>query len=220
MNRKILCASFLTPVLCSVFVHFALSAGVAYLFLHPTALIKGGLGKAGRPDTMIGLNIVVVENPEPFKPLPVRTKSFAREGMAIPAARLPSEIKNQNPKLIDTPPHHEISGGVRGNLGSGENEFEAIGNSERSNAFGLYLQKIQQKIQANLQSPGEIAFSYRVLLKLKILTSGKIDSITIEKSSGDNRLDRLAVAAAKKSDPFDPYEKEFAVIVPVHFRSL
>lgn len=214
-------SAFRLPVVLSILFHVTLVAGVAFFFLRNAALIKGDFGRAGRPDAQMGLTLAIVEDLVASE-ITERKIPLAREGVAIPVTELPSEVKNQNPKLIDTPPTVESVGsaGSPGNFGSGNGISEAVGNANRSNAFGLYLQKIQRKIQANLQSPGEIAFSYRVLLKLRILMSGRIESITIEKSSGDARLDRLAVAAAKKSDPFEPYEKSFAVIVPVHFRAL
>jgi TonB family protein len=92
-----------------------------------------------------------------------------------------------------------------------------VGDSDRSNRQGLYLQKMNRKIRSNLEAPGVLAFPTRTMLVLEIDPNGRVTKIILTDSSGNPTLDRKAIQAVEKSSPFDPWGSELRIQVPVVF---
>jgi len=151
---------------------------------------------------------------------------------------LPVETKVEKPREIDTPStksdpaeasreeSRERSdgnsasavAGRAGQGGSGAAVATNLGDADRTNRLGLYLQKMTRKIQSNLGSAGVLRFPTKAMLLLDLKRDGNVTKIAVVQTSGDASLDRLAIRAVQKSIPFDPWDQDQSVQVPVIFR--
>lgn len=184
----------------SLALHGTIVAAMAFFLAHDSPHVEGTAGLTGNPQTHFDVTMEAVTTPSPVKALPV-------------AAGLPVTVKNETME-IDTPPPPPIPG----QGGTGNEVAEKIGDSERTNRLGLYLQKMQRKIQANLGPAGYLAFPTKAKLVLDLRKDGNVTKITVTESSGDAALDRLAIRAVQKSLPFDPWDQDQPVQLPVVFR--
>ncbi|MBC7384740.1 MAG: TonB family protein [Cryobacterium sp.] len=131
------------------------------------------------------------------------------------ARSLPTTLKNTHPRNIGA----SGQAGAGGENGFGNTHSDQIGNSNHSDALGIYLLKMHRKIQANLKGVGYIRFESRALLTLSLRKSGAVDRIVITTSSGDPNLDQKAINAVKAAAPFDPWESDQTIQVPVTFKA-
>lgn len=217
-----------TGLLASLATHAALAGAMALFLANDPAQVAGGAGLSGA--TVASYDVILA---------PVRSRLVPRapvapkidEGLEIPelASELPQDVKNPETVDLDTPPPSEVearsegsaAGAAPGRLGQGGSSdqiADRIGNSDRSNAYGLYLQKIQQKIQAAMESPGFLAHEARATLLISIQKSGTVVRIEVLESTGDAALDRRAIQAVQKAQPFDPWERDQRVKLPVIFQ--
>lgn len=215
-------------VTSSIAVHAALVGGIAFILANDPPSVRGGLGLSGATHTHFNMT---VSRSSPVDEVKAKTPvAPIREGLEVPKTQeLPTEVKNAKPREIDTPPAREESrsdgdsstaaAGRQGQGGSGNTASDSIGNSDRSNALGIYLLKMQRKIQSNLEAAGYLAFEYRAVLALALKKNGSVEKITVLKSSGDRNLDQKAINAVKRSIPFDAWEYDQTIQVPVIFRA-
>lgn len=215
--------------LASIGTHAALAGAMALFLAGDPPQVEGGAGLSGATTASYDVTLAPVQS-RPRPRLPVAPK--VDEGIEIPnlATELPAETKNPEPVEAEPPPASEVearsegstAGAAPGRVGQGGSSDEAadrLGNSDRSNAYGLYLQKIQRKIQAAMESPGFLAHEARATLQISIQKDGRVARIEILQSSGDAALDRRAIQAVQKAQPFDPWEREQRVKLPVIFRA-
>ena len=208
----------------SLLTHAALVGVMAWWLAHDSAHVEGSAGLSGATRTRFDVTMEAVHKTVPVTPpAPVKAPPPAVEG-------LPVDVKNEKPREIDSPPPVEApkehSDGVSetapagraGQAGSGSEFAAKIGDSDRTNRLGLYLQKMQRKIQSNLGPAGYLEFPTHAKLILDLRRDGNITQITVAESSGDPALDRLAIRAVQKSIPFDPWERDQKIQLPVEFR--
>jgi len=79
---------------------------------------------------------------------------------------------------------------------------------ENPDIFNDYMRNMQKKIKSNWIPPKQ-TFSKRVVILYTIKRNGEIDKYKIFESSGDEKMDRSAIYALKKSAPFKKLPKEF-----------
>lgn len=200
-----------SPILRSLFLHGVLAGLMLFHISHDEAQVRGGAGLAGRTQTHFDMTVSQPEEAPPEEqkapPPPVR------EG-------LPTEVKNETPREIESSGHSEGAPvGTPGQAGSGDTAATEIGNSDRSNTEGIYLLKLQQKIQENLEAVGYIDFDRKTLLQFLVRKSGAIEEIRVIRSSGDQGLDRKAIQAVQKVQTFLERPNDLQVQVPVLFRA-
>ncbi len=215
----------LTYAAASVFTHGLLVGAMAWGLAHDGAHVAGAPGLAGNPNARFD---VTMEAAPPPAPAPRAVKAApVTEG-------LPVDVKHEHPREIETPPerpaervaenavHGEAPSdapkGAPGQGGTGSEAADRVGDSDRTNRLGIYLQKMQRKIQSNLGSAGYLEFPAHAKLLLDLKRDGSVTKIAVVESSGDAALDRLAIRAVQKSLPFDPWEVDQRVEVPVLFR--
>jgi TonB family protein len=223
--------------LASLATHAALFAAIAVFVARDSGHVEGSAGLAGNTSTRFNVTMEAVATPalavKPPAP-PTDVKRPAPPTVTRPLAvseGLPVEVKNPHPKEIDAPPSaarppvgdaqgdsNTAPVGPRGQGGTGSEVAAKIGDSDRSNRLGLYLQKMQRKIQSNLGTAGYLQFPTHAKLILDLRKDGNVTKITVAETSGDAALDRLAIRAVQKSIPFDPWEQDQAVELPVVFR--
>lgn len=203
---------FRNPLLRSLLVHGFLVGGIAYQIAEDPFQVRGTDGLSGRTQTHFD---VTITQPVPEKASPDLPVAPVREGL-----ELPSEVKNENPREIESTGTTEApEKGSQGQGGSSDTIAVQIGNSDRTNAEGLYLLKLQRKIQENLETPGYIDFDRRTLLQFLVRKDGLIEDIKILKSCGDRMLDAKAVRAVEKVRTFLERPSDLPVQVPVLFRA-
>ncbi len=234
----------LGPFAWSLLTHLTLLAAVLIWLKWDsnTARIQGEAGLAGSPGKRSGTVMVEVSSPaqkratEPVTPrkipvprvaekipahlpseLPTRLKSETRTTAAPvtdPATR--SELsKNPGSALSDSAP------GEDGQNGIGTTPTQTtIGNSDRTNPLGAHLKTIRDAIQKNLRRPGFALSngSKATSLRMKIAPSGELLNAEIHVSSGDPRLDQIALLAVKRAAPFQPYSRELTITIPAIFK--
>jgi protein TonB len=203
-------------VIASVVVHGALFGGLAYYVSSDRPQVRGGEGLAGAAQTHFDVTVAseAVEESVEKPPAPVR------EGLEVPLPRtLPTEVKNPRPKEESDGSSTDAAPGQEGQGGTGSERTDAVGDSDRSNRRGLYLEKLHRQIQARLEQPGFLSQTRQTTLSLKLLRSGAVSEIAVLRSSGDPLLDRKAIRAVEKAQPFDPWENEQTIQVPVIFRA-
>lgn len=214
------------PWISSLGVHVLIAGVLAFTLSHDGAHVVGGLGLFGATQTRSGTLVVQLD---PIQAPPPRAPRLANEGLPVAQKKpqeLPSEVKSV-PREIDEPPaDRETRGnsdtgpvGAPGQGGSSDAPSERIGNSDRTNALGLYLSKIHRRIQENLRPAGFVERRVRTDLRLFIQANGAVTKIEVRKSAGDRRLDLLAIDAVKRSQPFEPFGRDLPVDVPVIFNS-
>ena len=71
------------------------------------------------------------------------------------------------------------------------------------NNYKAYMRDLQARIKVNWHPPSEPQ-SMRAVVLFKILRSGALSSVRIDKSSGNNDMDRAALQAVASSAPFCP----------------
>ena len=74
--------------------------------------------------------------------------------------------------------------------------------------FKGYMRRMQMKIKSNWEPP-EQDTSKRVVVFYTIKKNGKLGSYKVLKTSGSRALDRAAIKALKKSEPFEPLPEGF-----------
>jgi len=200
------------PLLRSLLVHGFLVGLIAYQISSDPFQARGTDGLTGRTQTHFD---VTISQPAPEKVTADVPVAPVSEGL-----ELPSEVKNANPREIESTGTTEApEKGNQGQGGSSDTIAVQIGNSDRTNAEGLYLLKLQRKIQENLESAGYIDFDRRTLLQLLVRKDGLIENIKILKSCGDRTLDAKAVRAVEKVRTFIERPTDLPVQVPVLFRA-
>jgi TonB family protein len=190
--------------LASLLTHGLLVGTMAWILAHDSGHVEGSAGLSGPTRTRFDVTMDSVK--------PVKTVAKAPPPPPIREG-LPVNVKNEKVKEIDNPPPERA-----GQAGSGTEVAAKIGDSDRTNRLGLYLQKMTRKIQSNLGPAGYLQFSTHAMLLLDLHRDGTISKITVVESSGDIALDRLAIRAVQKSIPFDPWENDQPVRLPVVFR--
>jgi len=210
---NLLSAFFLNrrPWLSSLAVHGLIVVTMVFALSHDGARVEGGAGLAGSPRTRTSALVVDLEEVS-APPLPENLKARPREIDTPPppaAAEAPAQGNSD-----DEPAGSPGQGGTEANASA-----ERIGDADRSNALGLYLAKIQRRVQAELRSPGFLARSARAQLRFYLRSNGNVARIEIVKSAGDRRLDLLAIDAVKRAQPFEPFDRDLNVNIPVLFNS-
>ncbi len=209
----------------SVFTHLFFAGLIVFQLSDTSPQVKGGAGLSGKTATHFDMTVS-----EPVASKKALEKKIEK---APPPIRegLPTEVKRPEPRIIDDVPKLEkkelrsagttdnLNTGVQGQAGTSLAPSASVGNSNQSNLDGIYLQKLYQKIQENLESAGYIEFDRKTLLQFLIRKNGVIDSIEILKSSGDPMLDKKAVLSVKKVGTFLERPNDLRVQVPVHFRA-
>jgi TonB family protein len=79
-------------------------------------------------------------------------------------------------------------------------KVSAVGDTK----FNLYYAEVQQKIQQFWNPPTENK-NLSVIVAFTIFSSGEISEPSIEKSSGDGTLDKLALGAVRSAAPFPKF---------------
>lgn len=202
----------------SFLIHVLLAAVLTWWASQNSFLVQGQAGLSGKSGGMNEASLLVYTDPVETKPLP-----------ALPAAKLPDDLKFPNPVEMDRTPEPEteaktktpqpVDPGSGGQSGSGDQRADQIGNSDRTNLLGLHLAQIQKKVQANLKTPGFLVYSLTAQLRVLVLKSGVASDIQLTRSTGNPQLDLIAIEAVKKSSPFEPFERELTIVIPVIFRS-
>jgi protein TonB len=215
--------------LASLALHGALVGAMAWFLAHDGGHVAGSAGLAGPTRTRFDVTMDAVKRPTAVKPpvTPAEAPPPIREG-------LPVDAKVEHPREIETPPKPEPEperpaersdgnaeaaiAGRTGQGGSGGEVAANLGDSDRTNRLGLYLQAMTRKIQSNLGSAGMLRFPTKAMLLLDLKRDGNVTKIAVVQTSGDAALDRLAIRAVQKSIPFDPWDRDQSVQVPVIFR--
>jgi TonB family protein len=214
--------------LLSLGTHGLVALLMVWFLAHDGGHVTGSSGLVGNTRTRFD---VTMESKAPVKILEKKTTVIpvADEGITLPD-ELPTEVKNVAVDTSETPQekssNEERSEGTSsdspaGKIGQGGSSNQAadrLGDSDRTNRLGLYLQKMQRKIQANLGPAGYVEFPTRAKLLLDLRRDGNVSKISVLESSGDPLLDRLAIRAVQKSLPFDPWERDQQIQLPVVFR--
>ena len=202
----------------SLGVHTLLVGGIAYFLAHDSGHVEGSAGLAGssRAQKNVQMN-VQMDAPPPETPIEkVRDVEPVQEGLPVEReVDLPKEVKNPRPREIEGQAEAPSS---QGQAGTGTTTADRVGDSDRTNRLGLYLQKMVKKIQSNLGPAGFLEFPTRAKLLLDLKRDGHVTKIVVLESSGDAALDRLAIRAVEKSSPFDPWEIDQQVQLPVIFQ--
>ena len=74
--------------------------------------------------------------------------------------------------------------------------------------FEGYMREMQNKIKSNWEPPQQYT-SKSVVISYTIMKDGKLGSYKIIQSSENNKMDKAAVKALKKSAPFEPLPANF-----------
>lgn len=197
----------------SIALHASLVFGIAWFLANDAGHVDGSAGLAGRTHTRFDVRIDAVR-PTPIKPENPKTLS-AHEGIPVEEKKAVPPRPPEDPSKGST---DSAPSGSEGQAGSGSTASDKIGDADRTNRLGIYLLKMTQKIQSNLGSAGYIAFSTRAKLLLDLRKDGYVTKIVVLESSGEATLDRLAIRAVEKSNPFDPWESDQKIQLPVVFR--
>ena len=164
--------------------------------------------------------------------IPVKNEDQTKPKLA---KSLPHELKSKNLKVIpqkveDTikptqaqatrkesgnDPDAEAS--VLGQGGTGQFAVEVMGSGDDSNALGEHLQNIVRATQRELESPGSLMETKTTLIEMHVLESGVVDVLKVSQSSGEKRLDLLALDAVKRAQPYQPYHQTLKLKLPVIF---
>ncbi|MBC7692493.1 MAG: TonB family protein [Methylotenera sp.] len=95
------------------------------------------------------------------------------------------------------------------------------GSANEVSLQGFYVLRMRQRIGAALEYPKSLqAQDMKGIAELRIslLNSGQVNRIELLQSSGKPELDRLAVAAVLRAQPYGPLSKGFQVRLPVSFQ--
>lgn len=198
-----------SPFLRSLLIHGVLAGSIFLHLSHDTPRVRGSAGLAGRTQTHFDIS---VSQPK---------ESTVEEARALPIREgLPTEVKNSSSHEVESAGSSETAPvGTPGQAGSSDTEASEIGNSDRSNFEGVYLLKLQQKIQENLETAGYIEFDRKTLLRFLVRRNGAIEKIEVIESSGERTLDRKAVQAVQMVGVFLERPSDLQVQVPVLFRA-
>lgn len=223
-------AARLIAVLLSLLVH----GGLAYAMLpvfereHTEALDFGsgddsvvveqgvaieGLAKLGDAmETIETAEIVPAETapppPEEVKPVEELTNVVTSEASDVEAATVkteePEELKEKPPEVVQAVQQPEQVAIVT-EQSSGE---ERSGGDAK--AFGIYLSKINQRVQRAKINP-RARVSGTVVMRFTVGIDGMLLSKEIATSSGSKILDDAAVAALDRAAPFPPIPPEISI---------
>ncbi len=86
--------------------------------------------------------------------------------------------------------------------------------------FSKYVREVKSKIDKNWEMPGE-AVNNDLRASFRVFPKGQISRPTLVQSSGNKKLDHLALQAIRVSQPFPPFPKEFKepnLDIIIHFR--
>lgn len=166
----------------------------------------------------------VVDQQPIFSPAREVTTMVAPSALALPPAFLPAHPQT-TPPVADLAPPQSISPRARPNrlqssavtrrIASGIGEIGARGenntlptqeraNTNRQAASAAWAAEIQRRISRHHVYPRGSRDEGRVRVAMVILPTGRLTSVSIERSSGSVSLDRAALDAVKRAAPFPP----------------
>ena len=116
-------------------------------------------------------------------------------------------VKDKFSKALDSSNKTQATSSVKSSKAVVSN-IEAK-NVETLGDFKDYMPKMQNKIKSNWNPPKSEKPS-KVILNYEIKKDGTLGEIKVSTSSGDNKVDEMAIEALKKSAPFEPLPKGFA----------
>lgn len=86
--------------------------------------------------------------------------------------------------------------------------------------FSKYVREVKNKINENWEPPGE-AVNNGLRASFRVFPKGQISRPILVQSSGNKKLDHLALQAIRVSQPFPPFPREFKepnLDIIIHFR--
>ena len=92
---------------------------------------------------------------------------------------------------------------------------------EDAQAISLYAGAIKDKIYSNWDVPLGLAIRKKIVVSFMLFRVGTIDSPRMVQSSGNKKLDNLAMKAIFDSEPFPPFPKELRkpnIILTINFK--
>lgn len=75
-----------------------------------------------------------------------------------------------------------------------------------------YLDRVESRIMAVWRLPEKLE-GRRVVVRMRLQSSGRVSDIRVEKSSGDKKFDASAVEAVRTASPFPPVPKSAKLVV-------
>jgi TonB family protein len=159
------------------------------------------------------------------KPLEKVPSSGLVVSEAVPFSAPPS-LPTSSPESSHEDSETPGQGGAHGNA---EGALEGVqGNSRFSNALGLYLRSVTERVRRGLETPKALERDHRTVLRLSLAMDGALTRLELRQSSGISELDQMALRAAREGHPFSPLPEElkkrvkpgdsFHVVLPIDFR--
>ncbi len=94
-------------------------------------------------------------------------------------------------------------------------------NDEYAQALSRYAGFIQDKIYSHWEVPLGVAIRKKIVVSFMLFRMGTIDKPRLVQSSGDKKLDALAIKAIFDSEPFPPFPKEMRepnIVITINFK--
>lgn len=96
----------------------------------------------------------------------------------------------------------------------------SVGATDFGTGLAQYMRLVDWKVQCNWVLPGNPAASEAVVrVSFRVLRTGEVKNIEIDKSSGNTELDASALQAIQRSTPFPPLPNLFTdSFLQLHYR--
>jgi TonB family protein len=98
---------------------------------------------------------------------------------------------------------------------------DAQNDDEYAQALSRYAGFIQDKIYSNWEVPLGVAIRKKIVVSFMLFKMGTIDKPRLVQSSGEEKLDALAIKAIFDSEPFPPFPKEMKepnIVITINFK--
>jgi protein TonB len=129
----------------------------------------------------------------PASALPSSTEPAAVLMAASAPSQLPAVVPQDALDAAQQPPSPEVPTGTEG----------ATQPALRASDFAPFMQQLQQRLTAAWRPPRQNQ-KQRVVVRLEIAKNGTVLAMAVEKSSGNEAVDRAALEAVARAAPFDP----------------
>ncbi len=150
---------------------------------------------------------------------PIKNVDIEISGVSTNSEEFQSEVKNFTSSFERTTA--ELSSDLpKDKLGDAQASDEQ-NDDEYAQALNRYASFIQDKIYSHWEVPLGVAIRKKIVVSFMLFRMGTIDKPRLVQSSGEEKLDALAIKAIFDSEPFPPFPKEMKepnIVITINFK--
>jgi len=150
---------------------------------------------------------------------PIKNVAIEISGVSTTSEEFESKVKTFTSSFEQTTA--KLSPELTKDKISGEESVNEESDDKYAQALSRYAGFIQDKIYSHWEVPLGVAIRKKIVVSFMLFQMGSIDTPRLVQSSGDEKLDALAIKAIFDSEPFPPFPKEMKepnTVITINFK--